>query len=102
MNESIEDLVGEVTSAIEESIKDEVGESRMSTSHVVARQNNNSDKRSRERHEAKQADVLHEIEKVIDSERSAREEQLALDLKKRKISPRTYDRGIREIEKWVI
>ena len=42
------------------------------------------------------------MEKAIDSERSDREERLAQDLKKRKISPRTYDRGRKEIEKWVV
>ena len=45
---------------------------------------------------------LLDIEKAIDSERSDREERLARDLKKRRISPRTYDRGIKEIEKWVV
>jgi len=42
------------------------------------------------------------VEKAIDSERSDREEKLARDLKKRRISPRSYDRGIKEIEKWVV
>lgn len=46
--------------------------------------------------------ILAEVEKAIDSERSEREEKLARDLKKRRISPRTYDRGIKEIEKWVV
>ena len=45
---------------------------------------------------------MREVERAIDSERSEREEKLARDLKKRKISPRTYDRGIKEVEKWVI
>lgn len=43
-----------------------------------------------------------EIERAIDSERSEREERLAQDLKRRKITPAEYDRGIKEIEKWVV
>ena len=43
-----------------------------------------------------------EIEKAIDQGRSDREEKLARELKKRKISPRSYDKGIRDIEKWVV
>ena len=43
-----------------------------------------------------------EIERAIDSERSEREEKLAKDLKRRRITPAEYDRGIKEIEKWVI
>ena len=46
--------------------------------------------------------MLLEIEKKIDQGRSEREEKLARDLKKRRISPRSYDKGIREIEKWVV
>ena len=46
--------------------------------------------------------MLAEVEKAIASERNDREEKLARDLKKRRISPRTYDRGIRDIEKWVV
>ena len=46
--------------------------------------------------------MLAEVEKAIDSERSDREEKLARELKKRRISPRSYDRGIRDIEKWVV
>ena len=52
--------------------------------------------------ESKADKVLLEIEKAIDQGRSDREEKLARDLKKRKISPRSYDKGIREIEKWVV
>jgi len=101
LNESIEDLVGEVTSAVEESIRDEVGDSRVTTSKLSKQ--SNSEKKSFERPEsARTTAVLLEIEKAIDSERSEREEQLARDLKRRKISPRAYDRAIREIERWVI
>ena len=47
--ESIEDMVGEVTSAIEESIRDEVGESRLSTSKMSRHSRDNSDLRGRDR-----------------------------------------------------
>ena len=40
--DSIDDLVGDATSAIEESIKDEVGESRMSNSKVSKQSRDNS------------------------------------------------------------
>ena len=40
--DSIDDLVGEVTSAIDESIKDEVGESRMSNSRISRHSKDNS------------------------------------------------------------
>jgi len=46
--ESIDDLVGEVASAIEESIKDEVGDSRISTSKISRHSRDNSDLRGRE------------------------------------------------------
>ena len=52
--------------------------------------------------ESKADKMLLEIEKKIDQGRSEREEKLARDLKKRRISPRSYDKGIREIEKWVV
>lgn len=103
-------MVGDVHSAIEESIRDEVGESRLSVSHRQSRHSrDNSGVKSVTKpttpvvHVENKADAfLHEVEKAIDSERSDREEKLARDLKKRRISPRTYDRGIKEIEKWVV
>ena len=96
-------------SAIEESIKDEVGESRISVStkphqqRKVSRENSGNNRTPKSSKPENKADaVLAEVEKAIDSERSDREEKLARDLKKRRISPRTYDRSIREIEKWVV
>ena len=102
--DSIDDLVGEVTSAIDESIKDEVGESRMSNSRISRHSKDNSAIKTAKipQTDNKADHVLSEVEKAIDSERSDREEKLARDLKKRRISPRTYDRGIRDIEKWVV
>ena len=43
LGESIDDLVGEVTSAIEESIRDEVVESRISTSKISRQGRDNLD-----------------------------------------------------------
>ena len=106
---SIEDLVGDATSAIEESIKDEVGDSRISVSKMSkhSRDNSASDMKQvaggrASVSESKADKMLLEIEKKIDQGRSEREEKLARDLKKRRISPRSYDKGIREIEKWVV
>ena len=102
-------MVGDATSLVEESIKDEVGDSggRVSTSKMSRHSRDHSapDARGRAARSgpADKADhFLADVEKAIDSERSDREERLARDLKKRRISPRTYDRGIREIEKWVV
>lgn len=102
-------MVEDVTSAIEESIKDEIGESnsRVSASHVshnaAAREGASSKTKPRAGEAEDQLTVfLREVEKAIDSERSEREEKLARDLKKRRISPRSYDRGIKDIEKWVV
>ena len=111
--DSIDDLVGDVTSLVEESIKDEIGDSnsRFSNSKMSRHSRDHSAQENARARAAKAtaappADkaelLLLEIEKAIDSERSDREDRLARDLKKRKISPRTYDRGIREIEKWVV
>ena len=107
-------MVGDVASIVEESIKDEVGDShsRFSNSRMSNRNNSRDNsaqdqgRRSGKAASAPPADkgeaLLVEIEKAIDSERSDREDRLARDLKKRRISPRTYDKGIKEIEKWVI
>jgi hypothetical protein len=112
VQDSIEDMVGEATSAIEESIKDEIGDSlgRISNSRKSRQpkdiNRNGSDHKpkanSKDSEQEKMDLILSEVERAIDSERSDREERLARDLKTRKISPRAYDRGIKDIEKWVI
>lgn len=98
-----------MTSAIEESIKDEIGDSysQSRTSHSRNNIRDTSGSKTTKAQQAKEAEdklntFLREVERAIDSERSDREERLARDLKKRKISPRTYDRSIKDIEKWVI
>ena len=112
LQDSIEDMVGEVTSAVEESIRDEIGDSigKLSNSrdsrHYKKAPRDDADLKlkaaAKDPSHEKLALFLNEVEKAIDSERSDREERLARDLKKRKISPRTYDRGIKDIEKWVV
>lgn len=107
-----------MTSLVEESIRDEIGDShsRMSNSKMSKnsrdhpapettkfRANKNTVASGAPGPQADKAEVfLAEVEKAIDSERSDREDRLARDLKKRRISPAEYDRGIKEIEKWVV
>ena len=106
-----------MTSLVEESIRDEIGDShsRMSNSKMSKnsrdhpapettkfRANKNTVASGAPGPQADKAEVfLAEVEKAIDSERSDREDRLARDLKKRRISPAEYDRGIKEIEKWM-
>ena len=68
--------MGEAASAIEESIKDEVGESqgRVTTSKMSRQSRENSANKTHKRAESKQDSVLAEVERAIDSERSEREE----------------------------
>ena len=99
--ESIEDMIGDVSQNIEDSIKDEIGDSH---SKISASKQSNRDKvlAKKPEQDEKMSAFLLDIEKAIDSERSDREERLARDLKMRRISPRSYDKGIKEIEKWVV
>ena len=44
--------------------------------------------------------ILKQIEKALRKEQKEKEDRLARDLKKRIISTETYDRKIRDIERW--
>ena len=47
------------------------------------------------------AEFLTKMQKTISSERNQREDKLAKDLKKRVITPRSYDRKMKDVDKWV-
>lgn len=77
-------MVEDATSAIEESIRDEIGDSqsKISASHVSRNNATQEGQRSKARPKSSEAEIfLREVEKTIDSERSEREEKLARDLK---------------------
>ena len=108
---SDDDIVDEVASLVEESIKEDIDVSGSFKSGKIAQSEAYKNKafddfKTKGYKDAKDdnnsmAIFLSKMQKTINSERNQREEKLAKDLKKRAITPRTYDRKMRELEKWV-
>lgn len=110
-SDSIDDIVDEVTSLVEESIKEDIdvsgsGKFGKITQSEVFKNKAFDDFKTRGYRDAKDDNTatrtfLSKLTKAINDERQEREDKLARDLKRRVLSPRSYDRKKREIDKWV-
>ena len=110
-SDSIDDIVDEVTSMVEESIREDIdvsgsGKFGKFTQSETYKNKAFDDFKTRGYKEAKNDNsatrtFLEKMSKAVTEERKQREEKLAKDLKKRVITPRSYDRKMRDLDKWV-
>ena len=110
-SDSIDDIVDEVTSHVEESIKEELdisgsGKFGKITQSEVYKNKAFDDFKTRGYRDAKDDNsatrtFLSKLSKAINDERQEREDKLVRDMKRRVLSPRSFDRKKRELDKWV-